>query len=56
MGDAVRVFSTLALMGAIRGLAGRYEAESGVKIDVEFAPTLALLKRLDAARPPMSSF
>lgn len=47
MGDAVRVFSTLALMGAIRGLAGRYEANSGVKIDVEFAPTLALLKRLD---------
>ncbi|MEH2509226.1 molybdate transport system substrate-binding protein [Nitrobacteraceae bacterium AZCC 1564] len=48
MGDAVRVFSTLALMGAIRGLAGRYEANSGVKIDVEFAPTLALLKRLDS--------
>lgn len=47
MGDAVRVFSTLALMGAIRGLAERYEADSGVKIDVEFAPTLALLKRLD---------
>ena len=47
MGDVVRVFSTLALMGAIRGLAGRYEADFGVKIDVEFAPTLALLKRLD---------
>jgi molybdate transport system substrate-binding protein len=47
VGDAVRVFSTLALMGAIRDLAGRYEADSGVKIDVEFAPTLALLKRLD---------
>ncbi|WP_424631843.1 substrate-binding domain-containing protein [Bradyrhizobium sp. SYSU BS000235] len=47
MGDAVRVFSTLALMGAIRGLAGRYEADFGVKIDVEFAPTLALLKRLE---------
>ena len=47
MGDVVRVFSTLALMWAIRGLAGRYEADFGVKIDVEFAPTLALLKRLD---------
>lgn len=47
MGDAVRVFSTLALMGAIRGLAGRYEADFSVKIDIEFAPTLALLKRLD---------
>lgn len=47
MADAVRVFSTLALMGAIRGLAGQYEANSGVKIDVEFAPTLALLQRLD---------
>lgn len=48
MGDAVRIFSTLALMGAIRDLAGQYEADSGVKIDVEFAPTLALMKRLDA--------
>lgn len=47
MGDVIRVFSTLALMGAIRGLAGRYEADFGVKFDVEFAPTLALLKRLD---------
>lgn len=47
MGDAVRVFSTLALMGAIRSLAERYEADSGVKLDIEFAPTLALLKRLD---------
>jgi molybdate transport system substrate-binding protein len=48
MGDAVRVFSTLALMGAIRGLVERYETDSGIKLDVEFAPTLALLKRLDS--------
>ncbi len=48
MADIVRVFSTLALMGAIRGLAGRYEADFGVHIDVDFAPTLALLKRLDS--------
>lgn len=47
MGDAVRVFSTLALMGAIRGFAERYQADFGEKIDVEFAPTLALLKRLE---------
>jgi len=48
MGDAhtVRVLSTLALMGAVRSLAGRYEAESGGRIDADFAPTLALLDRL----------
>ena len=44
--DAVRVLSTLALKGAVRDLAARYEAESGVRIDADFAPTLALLDRL----------
>jgi len=42
----VRVFSTLALMGAVRGLAERYEAEFGGRIDADFAPTAALLERL----------
>jgi len=46
MNDAVRVLSTLALKGAVQNLAGQFEAASGVRIDAEFAPTLALLDRL----------
>jgi molybdate transport system substrate-binding protein len=46
MENVVRVLSTLALMGAIRSLAGRIEAELRVRIDADFAPTLALLDRL----------
>lgn len=46
MGNVVRVLSTLALMGAVRSLAQRYEAETGVRIDADFAPTVALLERL----------
>jgi molybdate transport system substrate-binding protein len=46
MGNVVRVLSTLALKGAVRSLAGRYEAEGGVRIDADFAPTLGLLARL----------
>jgi molybdate transport system substrate-binding protein len=46
MGETVRVLSTLALKGAVRHLAGQYEAASGVRIDADFAPTLALLERL----------
>jgi molybdate transport system substrate-binding protein len=46
MGNAVRVLSTLALMGAVRSLAERYEASSGARIDADFAPTVALLERL----------
>jgi molybdate transport system substrate-binding protein len=48
MGDALRVLSTLALQGAIRSLAGRYQAAAGARIDADFAPTLALLDRLRA--------
>jgi molybdate transport system substrate-binding protein len=48
MQNVVRVLSTLALMGAVRSLAGRYEAAGGVYIDAEFAPTLGLLDRLRA--------
>src|SRR3981189_308702 len=44
--DIVRVLSTLALKGAVRNLAARYEAQSGARIDADFAPTLALLDRL----------
>lgn len=46
MDNAVRVLSTLALKGAVHVLAGQYEAASGVRIDADFAPTLALLDRL----------
>lgn len=48
MQNVVRVLSTLALKGAVRSLAGRYEAASGARIDAEFAPTLGLLDRLRA--------
>jgi molybdate transport system substrate-binding protein len=46
MDNAVRVLSTLALKGAVHCLAGHHEAASGVRIDADFAPTLALLDRL----------
>jgi molybdate transport system substrate-binding protein len=46
MDNAVRVLSTLALKGAVHSLAGHYEVASGVRIDADFAPTLALLDRL----------
>ncbi len=46
MQNTVRLLSTLGLMGAVRSLAGRYETENGVRIDADFAPTLALLDRL----------
>ncbi len=46
MDNAVRLLSTLAFMGAIRRLAEPYRAATGTRIDADFAPTLALLKRL----------
>jgi molybdate transport system substrate-binding protein len=46
MQNVVRVLSTLAVMGAIRAVAERYEAETGTRIDADFAPTVALLERL----------
>src|SRR3978361_454923 len=46
MDNVVRVLSTLALRGAVRHLAERYEATGGARIDADYAPTLALLKRL----------
>jgi molybdate transport system substrate-binding protein len=46
MENIVCVLSTLALKGAVVGLAGQYQAETGVRIDADFAPTLALLERL----------
>jgi molybdate transport system substrate-binding protein len=46
MENVVRLLSTLALMGAVRSLAERYQAEGGARIDADFAPTLGLLDRL----------
>jgi molybdate transport system substrate-binding protein len=46
MENVVRLLSTLALMGAVRSLAGRYQAELGTRIDADFAPTIGLLDRL----------
>ena len=46
MENVVRVLSTLALMGAVRSVAGRYQAAGGARIDADFAPTLGLLDRL----------
>ncbi|MBP0116072.1 substrate-binding domain-containing protein [Bradyrhizobium vignae] len=44
--DNVRMLSTLGLMGAMRSLSSTFEANSGIHVDADFAPTLALLKRL----------
>jgi molybdate transport system substrate-binding protein len=44
--NVVRVLSTLALRGAVRDLAGQYEAAGGARIDADFAPTLGILDRL----------
>jgi molybdate transport system substrate-binding protein len=46
MKNVVRLLSTLALRGAVRSLAGRFEVEGGARIDADFAPTLGLLDRL----------
>jgi molybdate transport system substrate-binding protein len=46
MENVVRLFSTLALMGAVRQLAGRFERETSIRIDAAFAPTIGLLERL----------
>jgi molybdate transport system substrate-binding protein len=48
MDSAIRMISTLGLMGAMRSLSPAYEAETGVHIDADFAPTQALLTRLRA--------
>jgi len=46
--ESVRMLSTLGLMGAMRSLSSAFEASSGIHVDADFAPTLALLKRLRA--------
>jgi molybdate transport system substrate-binding protein len=46
MENSVRVLSTLALAGAVRTLADKYQAISGARIDADFSPTVRLLERL----------
>jgi molybdate transport system substrate-binding protein len=46
MPDAIRLLSTLALKGAVAKLAGQHESSGSVRIDADFAPTLALLDRI----------
>ena len=46
MENSVRVLSTLALAGAVRALAERFQAKSGARIEADFAPTVRLLERL----------
>ncbi len=46
MESSVRVLSTLALAGAVRSLAEKYQTKSGARIDADFAPTARLLQRL----------
>jgi molybdate transport system substrate-binding protein len=44
--DNIRMLSTLGLMGAMRSLSSAFEGVTGIHVDADFAPTLALLKRL----------
>ncbi len=46
MEKVIRVLSTLALKGAMSGLADQSQAAAAMRIDADFAPTLGLLERL----------
>lgn len=46
--EKVRMLSTLGLKGAMRSLSALFETATGIHVDADFAPTLALLKRLRA--------
>lgn len=46
--EKVRVLSTLGLMGAMRSLSSGFATATGIHVDADFAPTLALLKRMRA--------
>jgi molybdate transport system substrate-binding protein len=44
--ETIRMLSTLGLMGAMRSLSSAFEDATGIHVDADFAPTLALLNRL----------
>src|ERR1700758_5064418 len=46
---SLHLLSTLAVMGAMRDLTARYEAETGTTVPADSAPTGALLDRLRGA-------
>jgi len=49
--EVIRVLSTLAVKGAFAELVQRFEAASGIGVEADFAPTLALLDRLRRGEP-----
>lgn len=44
----IKVLSTLAVQGAMRELTQRFQADTGIAVDAEFAPTVGLVPRLRA--------
>jgi len=44
--SSLRILSTLAVMGAMPRIAETYRAASGMTLDTEFAPTVAILEQL----------
>ena len=51
MDTSIRMLSTLGLMGAMRTLSSAFEGATGVRVDADYAPTQALLKRLRDGEP-----
>jgi molybdate transport system substrate-binding protein len=51
MDTSIRMLSTLGLMGAMRTLSSAFEGATGDRIDADYAPTQALLKRLRDGEP-----
>jgi molybdate transport system substrate-binding protein len=48
MAAPIRIFSTLAVQGAMPALAAGYERLTGTPLAIEFAPTNALMARIEA--------
>jgi molybdate transport system substrate-binding protein len=48
MAKPLRIFSTLAVQGAMPALAARYEEMTGVTLAIDFAPTNGLMARIEA--------
>jgi molybdate transport system substrate-binding protein len=48
VGEKLKVFSTLAVQGALPALAARYEELTGVAAQILFAPTNGLMARIEA--------
>ena len=48
---SIRVLSTLAVMGAMRDLTALFETQTGISVEADFSPTVALLDRARAKEP-----